>query len=100
MNRVDLIEKVATILKAAGILNFLGKMSGYHDTKRLSEMSGVPEPAVHHVYHTLMVPNVALYSYEDAAKDMKDVWALRGDNNKTNKLAISLHAKYQKLKGR
>jgi hypothetical protein len=66
-------KKLPVVVKKAGFLNFMGKMTGYHDMKRLSQMSGVPENQVFNLYQSYMFPNSMLYSYDDAANDIKEL---------------------------
>lgn len=66
-------KAVLVFNKLAGIGDWLRKSTGYHDTRKLSEMTGIDKERVTGHYHKLRVPNAMLYSYEDAAKDIKSI---------------------------
>lgn len=62
------------MIKLSGFLDALRTTAGYHDTKKLSEQTGIPKEWVDNAYHKVRMPNTLLYGYDAAAKDLKQLY--------------------------
>jgi len=81
------------LIKLSDFGDITRKVFGYHDLKEVSKTTGIPKKDVVTYYHGLRAPNRMLYSKENVAKDIKNIWTQREKYNKARQKVKFLDTK-------